>query len=222
MPQPCHNWISTHYHYLVLSNRNIRHIITIIDAILPNFRLLLEFKSLLLRQQQRRPERGVFVVAMRDLNGAAVNDSAVRCQSREEGLLHSPIDQWILHLIERNAFSSRPCGTPGRKRRKESIFALAGHALLRKNAPRAAQVALLRITLGGAAAPPNHPGASVPQPRHDDSIKRCISGACSAIRTGWRIFSLNALIPDQRSVFIGAGFRRKTGSGMTGFRIVWA
>ena len=30
---------------------------------------------------------------MRDLNGAAVNDSAVRCQSREEGLLHSPIDQ---------------------------------------------------------------------------------------------------------------------------------
>ena len=52
-------------------------------------------------------------------------------------------------MIERNAFSSRPCGTPGRKRRKESIFALAGHALLRKNAPRTAQVAAADYTRRG-------------------------------------------------------------------------
>ena len=57
------------------------------------------------------------------------------------GCCTAPSIKWILHLIDRNAFSSRPFGTPGRKRRKESIFALAGHALLRKNAPRSAQAA---------------------------------------------------------------------------------
>ena len=72
---------------------------------------------------------------------------AVRAAKR--GCCTAPSIKWILHLIERNAFSSRPCGTPGRKRRKESIFALAGHALLRKNAPRSAQVAAADYTWRG-------------------------------------------------------------------------
>ncbi len=81
-----------------------------------------------------------------------------------------------------NTFSSRPFGTPGRKRCKESIFALAGQALLRKNCLNSAlshfvlcaslrlhplslptghgglrrlapHMSLLRIILGGAAFP---------------------------------------------------------------------
>ena len=57
------------------------------------------------------------------------------------GCCTTPSIKWILHLIDKNTFSSRTYGAPGRKRCKESIFALAGQALLRKNAPRTAHVA---------------------------------------------------------------------------------
>ena len=54
MPQPCHNWISTHYHSLVYSNRTVRSICMCFGLILPNFKVLPEFKSLLLRQKKVR------------------------------------------------------------------------------------------------------------------------------------------------------------------------
>lgn len=54
MPQPCHNWISTYYHHLGLTNRIIGLICTNFYATLPDFRLLPEFKSLLLRQKKVR------------------------------------------------------------------------------------------------------------------------------------------------------------------------
>ena len=54
MPQPCHNWISTHYHSLVYSNRTVRSICMCFGLILPNFKVLPEFKSLLLRQRKSR------------------------------------------------------------------------------------------------------------------------------------------------------------------------
>ncbi len=73
------------------------------------------------------------------------------------GCCTAPSIKWSIHLIEINAFSSRPCGTPGRKRRKESIFALAGQALLRKNAPRTAHVAAADCTWRGCG-PSKPPG----------------------------------------------------------------
>ena len=54
MPQPCHNWIITYYHSLVFNNRIIRLISTEFGIMLPNFRFLPEFESLLLRSGKSR------------------------------------------------------------------------------------------------------------------------------------------------------------------------
>ena len=75
------------------------------------------------------------------------------------GCCTTPSIKWILHLIDKNTFSSRTYGAPGRKRCKESIFALAGQALLRKNAPRTAHVAAADYTWRGYG-PSKPPGVS--------------------------------------------------------------
>ena len=74
-------------------------------------------------------------------------------------MLHNPFDQIDTPFDRQNTFSSRPFGTPGRKRCKESIFALAGQALLRKNAPRTAHVAAADYTWSGCG-PSKPPGVS--------------------------------------------------------------
>jgi len=54
VPQPCHNWIITQYYRLAFLNRIIGRIGTCFYSILPNFIVILEFKSLLLRQKKVR------------------------------------------------------------------------------------------------------------------------------------------------------------------------